>query len=70
MNTAESTETRAAFKTSLISFAKTAVQRSERVTNEEATKQYLVLPFFQLLGGVLGWFGVWVLHISVGLAVV
>jgi predicted type IV restriction endonuclease len=50
MNTAESTETRAAFKTSLISFAKTAVQRSERVTNEEATKQYLVLPFFQLLG--------------------
>jgi predicted type IV restriction endonuclease len=50
MTTAESTETRAAFKTSLISFAKTAVQRSERVTNEEATKQYLVLPFFQLLG--------------------
>lgn len=50
MNPSESTETRAAFKGSLISFAKIALTRSERVTNEEAAKQYLVLPFFQLLG--------------------
>lgn len=50
MNPTENAETRAAFKASLISFAKTAVQRSDRVTNEEAAKQYLVLPFFQLLG--------------------
>lgn len=50
MNPAESTETRDAFKGSLISFAKMSLTRSERVTNEEAAKQYLVLPFFQLLG--------------------
>lgn len=50
MNTAVTAETRASFRASLISFAKTAVQRSERVTTEEAAKQYLVLPFFQLLG--------------------
>ena len=38
------------FKNQLVSFAKTAVARAERVTSEEAAKQYLILPFFQLLG--------------------
>jgi predicted type IV restriction endonuclease len=50
MDSADSTEIRDAFKGSLISFAKMSLTRSERVTNEEAAKQYLVLPFFQLLG--------------------
>ena len=38
------------FKERLIDHAKLAVSRAERVTSEEAAKQYLVLPFFQLLG--------------------
>lgn len=38
------------FKSSLISFARTAVARAERVRSEEAAKQYLVLPMFQFLG--------------------
>lgn len=38
------------FRESLVSFAKTAVGRAERVMSEEAAKQYLILPFFQLLG--------------------
>jgi len=50
MTTTENSDSRIAFKTSLVSFAKLAVQRAERVVNEEAAKQYLVLPFFQFLG--------------------
>lgn len=38
------------FQAQVIEYAKTAVARATRVTSEEATKQYLVLPFFQLLG--------------------
>lgn len=38
------------FKERLIQHAKTAVSRADRVTSEEGAKQYLVLPFFQLLG--------------------
>ncbi len=38
------------FKDELVAFSKVAVTRSERVTSEEAAKQYLILPFFQLLG--------------------
>lgn len=38
------------FRNQLVTFAKTAVGRAERVTSEEAAKQYLILPFFQLLG--------------------
>jgi len=38
------------FQTKVVEFAKTAVARADRVASEEATKQYLVLPFFQLLG--------------------
>lgn len=38
------------FKDRLVNHAKIVLARSERVTSEEAAKQYLVLPFFQLLG--------------------
>lgn len=38
------------FRNRLIQHAKTAVTRADRVTSEEGAKQYLVLPFFQLLG--------------------
>jgi len=38
------------FLTKVIEYSKTALSRASRVTNEEATKQYLVLPFFQFLG--------------------
>jgi len=38
------------FKSNLISFARTAISRAERVRSEEAAKQYLVLPMFQFLG--------------------
>ena len=38
------------FKDELVAFSKVAVTRAERVTSEEAAKQYLILPFFQLLG--------------------
>lgn len=38
------------FRGKLVEFAKTLVGRADRVTNEEAAKQYLVLPLFQFLG--------------------
>ena len=38
------------FKTRLVEFAKLAVSRAERAGSEEATRQYLILPFLQLLG--------------------
>ena len=38
------------FQAKVSEYAKTAVSRAARVTSEEATKQYLVLPFFQFLG--------------------
>ncbi|MBX3139876.1 MAG: type I restriction enzyme HsdR N-terminal domain-containing protein [Trueperaceae bacterium] len=38
------------FQTKVAEYAKTAVTRANRVTSEEAAKQYLVLPFFQFLG--------------------
>src|SRR6056297_313114 len=38
------------FRNQLVTFAKTAVGRAERVTSEEGAKQYLILPFFQLPG--------------------
>lgn len=38
------------FKSRLLQFARTAVERSARAQTEAATSQYLVLPFFQLLG--------------------
>ncbi len=38
------------FQAKVSEYAKTAVTRANRVTSEEAAKQYLVLPFFQLLG--------------------
>lgn len=38
------------FKVSLISHAKLVVERSDRAHTEAATQQYLVLPFFKLLG--------------------
>jgi hypothetical protein len=38
------------FKTRLIQHARTAVERAPRAQSEAATSQYLVLPFFQLLG--------------------
>ncbi len=37
-------------KAKLVNHAKTSVIRAERAVTEEATRQYLVLPFFQLLG--------------------
>lgn len=38
------------FKDALVEFANTVAGRAERVTSEEAAKQYMVLPFFQFLG--------------------
>lgn len=38
------------FKARLLAHARTAVDRSQRAATEAATAQYLVLPFFQLLG--------------------
>ena len=38
------------FKEDLVQFANTVSGRAERVTSEEAAKQYMVLPFFQFLG--------------------
>src|SRR6056297_497323 len=38
------------FRNQLVTFAKTAVARADRVTSEEGAKQYLILPFSQLLG--------------------
>src|SRR5215218_6474791 len=38
------------FKNRLLVHAKTAVDRAGRAQNEEATKQFLIIPFFQLLG--------------------
>jgi hypothetical protein len=38
------------FKERLINHAKLALSRAERATSEEAAKQYLILPFFNLLG--------------------
>ena len=38
------------FKARLVQHARTAVDRSARAQSEAATAQYLVLPFFQLLG--------------------
>jgi len=38
------------FQAKVVDYAKLALSRANRVTNEEATKQYLVLPFFQFLG--------------------
>jgi hypothetical protein len=38
------------FKNRLLVHAKTAVDRAGRASNEEATKQFLIMPFFHLLG--------------------
>jgi hypothetical protein len=38
------------FQTKVIEYAKKALSRSSRAATEEATKQYLVLPFFSFLG--------------------
>lgn len=38
------------FKSRLIEHAKAILSRAERASSEEATRQYLILPFFQLLG--------------------
>ncbi len=38
------------FKNRLLVHAKTAVERAGRAQNEEATKQFLLIPFLQLLG--------------------
>ncbi len=38
------------FKNRLLTHARTAVDRAGRAQSEEATKQYLILPFLQLLG--------------------
>lgn len=38
------------FKARLATFAQTVVERAPRATSEAATQQYLILPFFQLLG--------------------
>jgi hypothetical protein len=38
------------FKNQLLTHAKKAVDRVDRAQNEEATKQFLIIPFFQLLG--------------------
>ena len=46
----EGAKSREVFKNRLLSYAKTAVDRAPLSQNEEATKQYLILPFFQLLG--------------------
>jgi predicted type IV restriction endonuclease len=38
------------FKNRLLIDAKTAVERAGRAQSEEATKQFLIIPFLQLLG--------------------
>ena len=38
------------FKARLIAHAQTVVERAPRATSEAATSQYLILPFFQVLG--------------------
>lgn len=38
------------FKLKLINHAKEIVKRAPRASSEQATRQYLILPFFQLLG--------------------
>ena len=38
------------FKNRLLVHAKTAVERAGQAQNEEATKQFLIIPFLQLLG--------------------
>ncbi|MBA2376324.1 MAG: hypothetical protein H0V75_09350 [Rubrobacter sp.] len=38
------------FKDQLLTHAKKAIARVDRAQNEEATKQFLIIPFFQLLG--------------------
>jgi hypothetical protein len=38
------------FKNRLLVYARIAVERAERAQNEEATKQFLIIPFLQLLG--------------------
>ena len=38
------------FRTRLLTHARTAVVRAGRAQNEEATKQFLILPFLELLG--------------------
>lgn len=38
------------FKNQLVSHAKTVVERSKRAETEAATQQFLIMPFFQLLG--------------------
>jgi hypothetical protein len=38
------------FKNRLLGYARTAVDRAGRAQNEEATKQWLIIPFLQLLG--------------------
>jgi hypothetical protein len=38
------------FKNRLLIHARTAVDRAGRAPNEEATKQFLIIPFFHLLG--------------------
>ena len=38
------------FKNRLLVYARTAVDRAGRAQNEEATKQWLIIPFLQLLG--------------------
>src|SRR5690606_27022045 len=38
------------FQTKVTEYAKLALSRASRVTSEEGAKQYLVLPFFQMLG--------------------
>lgn len=38
------------FKDRLLEYARTAVKRAGKVQNEESTKQFLIIPFLQLLG--------------------
>ena len=38
------------FKNQLLTHARTVVDRAGRAQNEEATKQFLIIPFFRLLG--------------------
>jgi predicted type IV restriction endonuclease len=38
------------FKNQLLTHARTVVERAGRAQNEEATKQFLIIPFFRLLG--------------------
>jgi hypothetical protein len=46
----EGSNNREDFKKRLLSYANKAVERAPQAPNEEATKQYLIIPFFQLLG--------------------